>query len=213
MAELVRASTRITHTDPRAEQGAMIVATAARLIVSAPADVRDVDMLSDRLMPLAVEPELQTNMQAVFDARRAGLSVDQFAAKLGLSNGVSGYVNHTVPIAIYCWMAHRSSFRDAVESAVCLGGDSDTVGAIVGALAGCELGPGGIPKEWLDGVTEWPCTLDWIKALSRAVADSTDDARPVSPIECSALSLLTRNLFFAAVILTIGFRRLLPPYG
>jgi len=42
-----------------------------------------------------------------------------------------------------------SSFRDAVIAAVNLGGDADTVGAIVGGLAGARFGYEAIPALWL----------------------------------------------------------------
>jgi ADP-ribosylglycohydrolase len=41
------------------------------------------------------------------------------------------------------------SFRDIVSRAVGLGGDSDTVGAIAGALAGSWAGISEIPGAWL----------------------------------------------------------------
>lgn len=212
LADLVRASTQITHTDPRAEQGAMIVASAARLAVTDPQGSRNADTVADVLLPIALDGELRKNMEAAFQALRDGLTPGQFAHRLGLDSGITGYVNQTVPVAIYCWLANRGSFRDAVESAVCLGGDSDTVGAIVGALAGVELGPEGIPAEWLEGLREWPATVEWMTTLGRSLAASRGSARPVNPPELSALLVLARNVLFAAIVLAHGLRRLLPPY-
>ena len=42
-----------------------------------------------------------------------------------------------------------TSFAGAVEAAVNMGGDSDTLGAVAGALAGAAYGAGSIPKKWL----------------------------------------------------------------
>jgi poly(ADP-ribose) glycohydrolase ARH3 len=42
------------------------------------------------------------------------------------------------------------SFRDAVVLAVNLGGDTDTIGAMAGAIAGAYYGHSNIPLEWLD---------------------------------------------------------------
>ena len=44
---------------------------------------------------------------------------------------------------------NASSFRDAVVTAVNLGGDADTVGAIAGGLAGARWGVHAIPESWL----------------------------------------------------------------
>ena len=42
-----------------------------------------------------------------------------------------------------------TTFAGAVEAAVNMGGDSDTLGAVAGALAGAAYGAGAIPRDWL----------------------------------------------------------------
>lgn len=88
---------------------------------------------------------------------------------------------------------------------ILLGGDSDTTGAIVGALAGASAGEGAIPREWL-AVIDFPRSLAWIRALGARVRDRGAPLRlwwPAVPL---------RNVLFAAVVLGTGLRRLLPPY-
>lgn len=46
------------------------------------------------------------------------------------------------------------SFEEAVPRAVSMGGDSDTVGAIAGALAGAAYGMHSIPEEWIRGLSD-----------------------------------------------------------
>ncbi|KAB2494404.1 ADP-ribosylglycohydrolase family protein [Priestia endophytica] len=60
-----------------------------------------------------------------------------------------GYVVHTLEAAIWC-LGTTSSFKEAVLKAVNLGDDTDTVGAITGALAGMHYKMEGIPKDWLE---------------------------------------------------------------
>ncbi|MWC27718.1 ADP-ribosyl-[dinitrogen reductase] hydrolase [Paenibacillus sp. MMS18-CY102] len=59
----------------------------------------------------------------------------------------SGFVVHT-----FRWVAHilltSTDFSDAVQRAANLGGDSDTIGAIVGGLAGIYYGYGQIPQAY-----------------------------------------------------------------
>ncbi len=121
-------------------------------------------------------------------------------------------MNHTVPVALYCWLAHRGSFRDAVESAVCLGGDTDTVAAIVGALAGSELGPDAIPPAWIEGLAEWPATISWLRRLADALQKSLEAQQPASVPSLNPVGLLARNLLFIPVVFAHGLRRLAPPY-
>jgi ADP-ribosyl-[dinitrogen reductase] hydrolase len=42
-----------------------------------------------------------------------------------------------------------TTFSGAVEAAVNMGGDSDTLGAVAGALAGAAHGAGAIPRDWI----------------------------------------------------------------
>jgi poly(ADP-ribose) glycohydrolase ARH3 len=54
----------------------------------------------------------------------------------------------SVPPAIGAFLL-TNSFRDAVVLAVNLGGDTDTIGAMAGAVAGAYYGYARIPDEWL----------------------------------------------------------------
>ncbi|BFO22054.1 hypothetical protein SHKM778_84420 [Streptomyces sp. KM77-8] len=53
-------------------------------------------------------------------------------------------------------MRTTSSFEEAVRAAVDLGGDTDTVAAVTGALAGAVYGVDGIPTRWTDAL-HVPC--------------------------------------------------------
>ncbi|EHF00302.1 ADP-ribosylglycohydrolase family protein [Enterocloster citroniae] len=63
----------------------------------------------------------------------------------------SGYVIHTLEAAIWC-LLNTDSYKDCVLKAVNLGDDTDTVGAVVGGLAGIYYGNKNIPLEWLDTI-------------------------------------------------------------
>lgn len=59
------------------------------------------------------------------------------------------------------------SFREAVVAAVNLGGDADTVGAIVGGLAGARFGCEAIPLSWLSTLQDREDLLDLARRLAR----------------------------------------------
>jgi len=51
------------------------------------------------------------------------------------------------------WCLHRArDFEAAVIEAVNLGGDTDTIGAVTGQLAGALFGTAAIPRRWLAGL-------------------------------------------------------------
>ncbi len=54
----------------------------------------------------------------------------------------------TLEAALWC-VEKTTSFEEALVLAVNLGGDSDTVGAVTGQLAGAVYGASFIPREWL----------------------------------------------------------------
>jgi hypothetical protein len=168
--------------------------------------------------------ELLARLQSARDMLRRGASVAEYADALGQQNGVSGYIAHTVPVALYAWLRHPDDFRAAVEAAILLGGDTDTTGAVTGALAGASLGAAAIPPEWLSACCDWPRSARWIRALAErlggAPAPETSHERdvrgtagvPPAPLPLCWPALPLRNLVFLALVLGHGFRRLLPPY-
>ncbi len=61
----------------------------------------------------------------------------------------SGYVVDTLEASLWC-IIHKNNYRDTIIKAIELGGDSDTIAAVAGGLAGILYGYQGIPKEWID---------------------------------------------------------------
>ncbi|MGZ5194696.1 MAG: ADP-ribosylglycohydrolase family protein [Ramlibacter sp.] len=209
----VEASSRLTHADPKAAQAALAVATAAALS-SRSAGVVDADAYALQITSLlgADGAELATLIDRVAESIRAGQSTQDFAVSLGLAKGVTGYALHTVPVALHAWLAHPGDFRAGVLAAIRCGGDTDTVAAITGAIAGAGCGRQALPPEWLSRLAEWPRNVAWMDGLARALSESSidriDHGQPATPLA----KLLLRNVFFLAVVLVHGFRRLLPPY-
>ena len=212
MRALVRAATRITHTDPKAEHGSLAVALAAHL-ASTGQDIAPGDY-ARRLRELLGE-EARELLALVDDAAQSvgrGESAADFAARNGCANGVSGYMLHTVPAALHVWLAHQSDYRAGVTAIVRLGGDTDTAAAIVGAIIGARLGKDGIPIEWLNCLVEWPRTEEWMDALGIKLADRATHHSRGYALPLNWFKLILRNAFFIPLVLLHGFRRLLPPY-
>jgi ADP-ribosyl-[dinitrogen reductase] hydrolase len=203
IAAFVEASTRITHRDPRATSGALAIALAARHAVRCQGI--DAAQVLDEIRARTIDRELLAALDRVERALVRDAAPAELAAELGLARGVTGYVHHTVPICLHAWLRSPHNFRRAVGDVVQLGGDSDTTGAIVGALAGATVGELGIPPEWL-AIIDFPRSLAWIRTLGAHLAD------PTTPLRLWWPAVPLRNLAFAAIVLATGLRRLLPPY-
>ena len=62
-----------------------------------------------------------------------------------------GFPPACIPTCLYLLLT-TDSFEEAVTEVVNLGGDADTAGAILGAMAGAYYGVDAIPERWLDGL-------------------------------------------------------------
>ena len=67
-------------------------------------------------------------------------------AELQANYSWDGSCQGTVPPALQCFF-ESENFEDAIRNAISIGGDSDTIGAITGAVAGAYYG---IPKEMIE---------------------------------------------------------------
>lgn len=190
---LVRASTRITHRDSRAEQGALVIARMAGLA----ADASPAHWLAEALAE--VEDD---SLGRALEAACSDAPLDEVARQLGVQRGVSGFVLHTVPMAVAVRVRNPHAFRAAVEAAVRLGGDTDTTAAIVGALSGAALGPEAIPESWLAGIVDHPRSVAHLQQLAGALARGTQFDAPFWPL------CLVRNLAFGSVVVSLALRRL-----
>lgn len=213
LRRVVRASARITHTDPKATFGALAVALAARL-ASEGSTVEGGRFTEELRRLLADEPadEFLTLVDHAVASVTAHDSTSAFAASLGLEKGVSGYVYHTVPVVLRAWLAHQDEFRTAVMDVIQCGGDADSTAAIVGGIVGSAVGKEGIPSEWLAGLWEWPRTVAWMERLAAHVYEARLQDAAARPLRLPIYGLLPRNLLFLLVVLGHGMRRLLPPY-
>ncbi len=215
----VGVASRVTHVDERAVRAARLVAVAARHAATRdPSEVSHREFLDIAERALAdADDELVGVLRTLRAHLDRGAAVAEFAGAIGQGNGVGGYAYHSVPVAVYGWLAHPGDFRAAVTEVVRLGGDADTTGAIVGGIAGAGVGRERIPAEWIDGLWEWPRTVAWITELADRLARRfpvegapdmhVDELRVAWPL------ILPRNLLFLCVVLAHGFRRLVPPYG
>ena len=171
LEELIRVSSRLTHTDPRAEAGALAVAEAAA-----------------GRWP-----------RAVIDAVERGETGAELAERLGCAGYVSGFVEYTVPVALHLSYRHRADIRAAISEAILLGGDTDTVAAIVGGIVGAQVGVEGIPAEWLSGIADPAWSVARLGGIACGVASA-----PPFPLA------LARNVALLTIVLGHGFRRLIP---
>jgi ADP-ribosyl-[dinitrogen reductase] hydrolase len=209
--DFVSLSSTLTHRSWQAEAAAQAVSECVALAVRNQGQPKVREVL-ELLRPLSGEQEWQDLLSRIEAGLSGRLSVAEFAAGLGLERGVTGYSLHVVPVAIYAWLRHPDDFRGTLIAALDCGGDTDTVGAVVGALAGVVVGSRGIPDPWVDSIHEWPRSVAFIRTLANRLSLQSNSTEVLGPVRYFWPGIFPRNLLFLCVVLLHGFRRLFPPY-
>lgn len=132
---LVQASldtARITHTEPRAKWGTVAVNQGIVHLLGG----GGFDDLPQAAVAGVENAEVRDRVLAARD-------LDPLSIRAG------GFVLDTIGAAFWAVLNH-DSLEDAIVAAVALGHDTDTTGAVTGALAGAAWGATAIPSRWLD---------------------------------------------------------------
>ena len=206
----VKASTCLTHTDPRALTGALAVAEICAYFANGNdlSAKTELFLILKELQP--VDDEWLRIIAEMEQSVECGHSVADFCLTQGLTRGVSGYIYHTVPVAVYACLRHEGDFEASMSSLLSCGGDTDTSGAILGAMLGALGQNVSIPKPWVDGICDWPRSVRLLEEVARRFA--ANPAAPASPVRYSLLAVIPRNIVFLCVVLFHGMARMLPAF-
>jgi ADP-ribosylglycohydrolase len=213
--QLVAASTRLTHSDPKAQYGAFSVALAAALAGrygDKPVAPQEYWQQLQNFLPAEASDFLKL-MHMTVESAASGENTELFlTVQMGQRREVSGYIYHTVPAVIHCWLRHQHNYRAGITEIVRCGGDTDTTAAILGGIVGAAVGEQGIPPDWLSDLWEWPRSVAWMRLVGRRLCEVCVSEVAQPPIPLSLGGQFLRNVVIIPLILGYGFRRLLPPY-
>ncbi|MFO0602027.1 MAG: ADP-ribosylglycohydrolase family protein [Polyangiales bacterium] len=187
---------RVTHTDPRAVEGARYVAEVAaapRELPAADACRAALAVVDDASLRAALERGLALAVE--------GADTHVAARELG----TTGFVVHTLGFATFAFVRWANEPLRALQEVVAAGGDTDSIGAIVGAWNGALRGLGWAPKHLLDDLQGGPFGAEHLRALAADLARGGGLTARYSP-----LAAMARNLALYPVVLAHGFRRLIP---
>jgi poly(ADP-ribose) glycohydrolase ARH3 len=142
---VAHSQSQITHTHELGMEGAALQAYAVALAVKAsPSCNFDPHTFLAELKNFANNEVYRMKLDKM--RKLLAEAADKAAVVRELGNGVEAH--NSVPTAIYCFLRNWSSFEDAVLYAVSLGGDTDTIGAMTGAISGAYHGVESIPELW-----------------------------------------------------------------
>lgn len=151
-AALAKSQGEITHQDPRASAGAIVVAEAARLFMAeGPVIGAAARQSFCEALAKAAEPLDLTLAAALLKMPRMAswplVAALPIIAPIGKDpnipekwEGISPFVTGTVLWSIYCALRSPEDGMEALALAIECGGDVDTTAAITGAFMGAALG-------------------------------------------------------------------------
>lgn len=155
LREETRRSSEVTHAHPLGIEGGQLIARAVAMALDGNVDLAGLAafcrteefrarigtarrLLAEDAEPSVVKKELKTRAQALYSA----------------------------VTALYAFVRHGADFDGMIRYVIGLGGDTDTIGAMAGAVFGASRGVSALPSELLDRLEE----RARIESLGRALA-------------------------------------------
>jgi poly(ADP-ribose) glycohydrolase ARH3 len=166
-AGLAARSARVTHAHPLGVEGAALQAGAVALALRTPPDEPlDRPVVLGSLLATIGEEAFAEQLRRV-EALPADSPPDEVAQRIGC--GIDAL--SSVPAALSVALLVSGSFAGAVSFAIALGGDTDTIASMAGAIVGAHLGAEAIPQGWvrrLEGRDRIVGLADAVAALATA---------------------------------------------
>jgi ADP-ribosylglycohydrolase len=153
---------RITHLDPRCAAGSVVIARAVALAARREA-LRAEDFIED--LGACAEISDSSVAAAVRGLNDwAGLPPIEAARHLHASGldpahrhrwqGISAFVTPSVLWSLYSFLHSPDDYWETICTAIGVGGDTDTMAAIAGAISGARLGVTALPPQLLCYLTD-----------------------------------------------------------
>jgi ADP-ribosyl-[dinitrogen reductase] hydrolase len=199
-----RALAEVTHSDPRAVEGALYVAELAAVCSTAAAELSLADC-QQQARAVVTERQLANALDRAREFALQGEDSDT-AAQLC---GTSGFVVETLAFATFCFLRAAEDPFAALVTAVSAGGDTDSIGAILGGWLGARYGESGLPAALIARIHDGPFGPTHMRRLAACLA-SYRAGCPAEVPRYSHAAALVRNLALYPVILGHACRRCVP---
>jgi ADP-ribosylglycohydrolase len=199
-----RALAEVTHRDARAVEGALYVAELTAGCIRGPRSSSPSDC--------------QQQARQIVANAQLGQAIDQAAdlasrrvntAEAAKHCRTSGFVVHTLAFATFCLLRFGDDPRFALTEAISAGGDTDSIGAILGGWLGALHGESGLPSDLIARIHDGPFGPTHLRSLATCLA-AIQHGQPCELPRYAPSSALARNLALIPVVLGHGLRRLSP---
>jgi poly(ADP-ribose) glycohydrolase ARH3 len=161
LREATERSARVTHHHPVGVDAAVVQASAIAAAIR-----------GDDELQAARRAARSAELVSALDRIEGLCSHDSSPGEVAGTLGTSPVGHESVPAAI-CAAGSGRSFRDAVSFAVRCGGDTDTIGAMTGAIVGARHGAEAIPAEWIELLEDGERGRTYVERLAERLAVDT----------------------------------------
>ena len=147
----------ITHTHPLGQWGAVMQACSVGLAISQSSKgpfKKEQMVINLREILWGGPIEYMKALNRIGKMVGQGKKLEAQKVVRSLGNGVEAHLS--VPSACYIAITYSPDFCDAIRAAISLGGDTDTIAGMVGAIVGAHVGEKGLPVEWIEQLEDGP---------------------------------------------------------
>lgn len=147
VAALARRSAAVTHAHMLGQDGAVAQAVAVALAArSTPGEPIDVDRMVAVLASQVRASEFRAALGQVAALVRLQATPVQVEQVVGADATALG----SVPAALTAFLRYPDDPQEVIRFAICVGGDTDTIASMAGALAGARCAEQALPVAWLN---------------------------------------------------------------
>jgi len=199
----VEESTKTTHTHPQVVEGCQLLAQLADTCSTTSYGKLDPNGVLNTLIESCEEPMLKEGLQRLIPFLETNRSPASVARHFEWHRGIRNHILPSTLMATYCFLRYPTNFDRAVQSAIVLGGASDSLGAIVGGLVGAHIGYDRLPKPLIKSLGGYPQGLRWIEEMSNRLSHWPHGMHDLSfapPLPSDPLMQILRNLFSISLV-------------
>ena len=153
---------RITHLDPRCAGGSVVLARAVAL-AARPHSIQAADFIEDlagcaepvdRSVAVAVRGLAEWVTLPPAEAARYVHTSGLDPAQSHRWQGISAYVIPSVLWSVYAYLRSPDDYWETICTAIAVGGDTDTMAAMAGAISGARVGVDALPPGLLERIND-----------------------------------------------------------
>ncbi len=157
----------ITHVHPLGQWGAVMQACCVGLAVNqGPNEPFKKEQMVTNLREVLWRGQIEymKALNKIEEMVAQGKKLEARKVVESLGNGVEAHFS--VPSACYIAITYSPDFCDAIRAAISLGGDTDTVAGMVGAIVGAHVGEKRLPVEWIEQLEDGPRGRSFARGLA-----------------------------------------------